>query len=487
MDSKPTKVIKDVFICSAGNNLQLVDIYVNSKIVEIKAKFREKINFGEIRDKSSLNSLKEVVERKKYSGDLQVIDGRFRYAMPGAVDSNVYFYNKVDDGSDNFLSGSLAAAAGGVTTVVDMPGYSVPHVSSLDSFRLKLTELKGNSYIDYSCWAALENWNLESSETKKQIRAIANDGAAGFVVFPYAVKNMIDKVELNNLHYLADCIRPTGLPLAIQPEKGESVEFNRYRAERLRKNDFISFTKVFSHQTELEGVTEIIKIAAEVKGRYLLLNLCTANAYELVRKLRWREVDITIETTPHHLAFNSDVYNDSEIAKKLKTFSPVKWESDREALWKGVKNGDITFVNSSHYGNSAIYNANDNCFWDCFYGYPGVETRLPFLLTEGFYNRSLSLEDINNIVALNPAKYFKLKDKGQLKKGKDADIVFVDLWNEQTISGDNLISKVKYTPFEGYKSKAVIDTTLLRGDIISARDKIDFDIKPEGKFIGGNK
>jgi len=195
---------------------------------------------------------------------------------------------------------------------------------------------------------------------------------------------------------------------------------------------------------------------------------------ELIRSAAKENIQLTSETCPHYLYFTQKDFENDKIRNYLKTAPPVKFEEDKNALWDALKNDKLEFVTTDHAGcNPTEEKISDN-FWKVYGGIPGVEHRVPFLFSEGFLKNRLTLEQTIKLLSTNAAKFFNLKDKGELVENRDADFALIDLWNSQVVASDNMHSKGKYTPFEGVTFNAIVKQTFLRGEEIMNRDKNKF-------------
>ena len=158
-------------------------------------------------------------------------------------------------------------------------------------------------------------------------------------------------------------------------------------------------------------------------------------------------------------------------------------EEDNEALWEALRNNELKFVTTDHAGcNPDEEKASDN-FWKVYGGIPGVEHRVPFLFSEGFMKNRISLEQTIKLLSTNAAKFFNLKDKGELTKDKDSDFALIDLWNSQIVTQEYMHSKGKYTPFEKMTFNSLVRQTFLRGKEIMNRDENTFGNIGYGKFV----
>jgi dihydroorotase-like cyclic amidohydrolase len=204
---------------------------------------------------------------------------------------------------------------------------------------------------------------------------------------------------------------------------------------------------------------------------------------DIIREAQRKGLKVTSETCPQYLFFTQEDFNNSKISAYLKTAPPVKNEIDCEALWQGLKDGTLSFVVTDHAGCNPEKEKSSKNFWEVYGGIPGVEHRVPFLFSEGFLKKKLTLSQTIKLLSSNVADYFNLKDKGYIKEGFDADFALINLWDKKVIDSKEMHSKGKYTPFEGIIFNAVVEKTFLRGELIMNNSgKIEQSIG-YGKFI----
>ncbi|MCK5034045.1 MAG: amidohydrolase family protein, partial [Calditrichia bacterium] len=236
-------------------------------------------------------------------------------------------------------------------------------------------------------------------------------------------------------------------------------------------------------RVEALAVMKMINIARKTGCKIHIVHLSSQFGVELIRQAKNEGLNVSAETCPHYLYFIKDDFDNPVISAYLKTAPPVKSEYDRLSLWEAIKDGTLEFVTTDHAGCDPEKEKKGNDFWQIYGGIPGVEHRVPFLLSEGFKRGRLTLEKTINLLSTNVANYYNLKTKGKLFRGSDADFSLINLWDNQTISANNMHSKNKYTPFEGKTFEAIVEKTILRGQLI-VNDRKLFQHEKVGKFIG---
>ncbi len=456
MDRQELQVLKNVLICREENVLQLCDIYFDKKIDEVKLKTEAFFEWGEI----------DTVEKRDQLLDKFVdpdTEEKFLLAIPGGIDAHVHLDTPGYEFREDIEHASLAAAVGGTTTIIDMPCTSIPPVTSLENFNTKVRAIARRSSVDYALWGGVPGNHFEEKVAEKNIFELAEAGVAGFKVYLTSGMDSFSELNQHQLEFVARVISKLGLVMAVHAEDKEIVSTHESRLRNINRTDWGAYCKSRNIQAEAVAIENLISVAEKTGCRIHIVHLSTKQGLDLIRKARSKNIDITAETCPHYLYFTQKEFENDSIRNYLKTAPPVKYEEDKAELWKGLNDGSIHFVTSDHAGCDPAIEKSPQNFWEVYGGIPGVEHRLPFLLSEGFMKGRLTLEKTIQLLASNAADYFGIMCKGYLHAGYDADIVLIDLWNSQIVSSESMHSKGKYTPFEGVKFNVVVRNTFLRG------------------------
>ncbi len=459
------KTLKSILLNTNGNKLRLADIRFGEKIEEIVFRSDE-FDWNELSDADEKNNLLSKFSDVNY-GDDEIIDGEFNLAIPGAIDPHVHFNTPGFEEREDFEHATAEAARGGVTTIVDMPCTSVPPVTNVENMIAKLSALKGRSLIDYAFWGGVRGDDFTNgADVQKQINELSEAGVAGFKV--YVISGMSDFKDLSykQITQAAEWIKPTGKPMGVHAEDKFLVESRRNDFVSRNKTDWNYYCIARDIFAEEEAIRQISKIAEATGARVHIVHLSSFAGLELVRVVRDKGIALSAETCPHYLFFTQDDFGNDKIRNFLKTAPPVKFEKDREELWKGLADGSLEFVTTDHAGCNPDTDKSSTNFWEVYGGIPGAGHRVPFLFSEGFLKGRLTLDQTVKHLSVNAAEYFGLKEKGKLEAGQDADVAIVNLWKSGTVLSDDMRSKGKYTPFEGIEFNAVVETTMLRGKII---------------------
>ena len=474
------KVLANVFISMGGNQLQLVDVIFTQKIKQILPRLDRIIDWSEISTREKWKRFKKQVtflsDRQYYTED-PMYDGDCCLLIPGAIDTHVHFDTPGFEDREDFEHGSLAAAYGGVTTVVDMPCTSIPPVTNLKNFHTKLNAVTGHSLVDYAFWGGISGADFEKGiDIQHQIRELSEAGVVGYKAYLTSgmetFTDLTPKQMLQAAHWVQSVA--AGRPLAVHAEDRELVVSRQYNLRKAGNTDWRAYCQSRDQQAEAAAIEIMIDIARQTKCWIHIVHLSSKAGLELVRRARDEGLDISAETCPHYLYFTMEDFDDPAIGNFLKTAPPVKTKADRDALWEGLKDGTLSFVTTDHAGCDPDIEKSQDNFWEVYGGIPGVEHRVPFLFSEGFKRGKLTLSQTINLISTNPARFCGIFNvKGSLDQRKDADMTLVNLWDSHEITAEDMHSKGRYTPFEGVIFDAKVKATFLRGTPLRG-DEPDF-------------
>ncbi len=456
--------------------MRLVDVWFDQKVTRILPCLDRTIGWEEISTPDKWKKFQKQITSvsssslQEESTDSSIYDGKFFLLIPGAIDTHVHFNTPGFEDRDDFDHGSLAAAFGGVTTVVDMPCTSIPPVTSPWNLRIKLEAVSGRSWVDYAFWGGVSGNDFENKkDIQRQIRELADSGVVGFKAYLISGMETFTDLTPDRMLQTAKWIRSISrkLPLAVHAEDKSLVIKRQAYLQQRGVNDWRAYCQVRDVQAEAKAVETMIDIARKSKSRVHIVHLSSKAGLELVRRAREKGLNFSAETCPQYLYFTGDDFANPKISIFLKTAPPVKAKPDQEALWEGLKDGTLSFITTDHAGCDPHKEKSSNNFWKVYGGIPGVEHRVPFMFSEGFKKGRLTLSQTIDVVSTNPAGFCGISHaKGSLEPGKDADMALINLWEQQVIRGADMHSKGKYTPLEGVSFGAIVEATFLRGQLI---------------------
>lgn len=397
----------------------------------------------------------KAIGKRDFSSADQIIDAKGRLILPGLVDGHAHLYDPAFTKREDFTSGTVAAAAGGVTSVVEMV-LSTP-VDSADRVTTKIAEGRRSSIIDFSLHAGMMN-----RDNLTNIEGIANVGIRSFKTFtckPYYADD----------HTLMCLLRETAMCnsiLNVHAEDEEVAESNFQALTAAGRKDPSAHLEWKPNIAEEEAVRKMVDMVSGIRGRLHISHMSTAEGVTVVRKAKKRRVQVTTETCPHYLTFTR-----KDMKKQgpyLKMNPSLKGPKDVQALWRGLRNGAVDIVTSEHApGERWEKEVGWSDIWKAWGGVPAIETMLPVLLSEGVNKSRLSLSDMQRVCCEKPARIFGFfPRKGIIRKGADADLVIVDLKIKKKVRAEQLHYRVGWTPYEGRVLKGWPVLTMLRGEIV---------------------
>ena len=410
------------------------------------------------------------------------IDASGLYVLPGLIDTHVHFRDPGMIQKEDFLTGTRSAAKGGVTTIFDMP-TTQPVVTSRQKFIEKVQLVQPRALVDFALYAGAGVDNLSELAGLVEVGAIA---FKTYMVAPpsqrtheYAGTFVTDAASL---YRVMAQVRETGKVLCIHAEHDNTISFLTEQLQLQGRHDASAHSDSRPQFTEALAVSEALTISEALHVRLHLLHISTRQAVALIRFWKQNGSIATAETCPHYLLLTRDALK--KHGPNAKFNPPPRDKSDNEALWQGVADGTIDMIVSDHAPHSKKEKDDGReDIWKAPPGTPGVETRLPLLLTE-VANKRLTIEDVVRLCSTKPAKIFGLHPmKGEIAEGSDADFALVDPRREWTLKADELETKAKETfLFDGWKVKGQCVATYLRGKLIM-KDGHIVGTPGEGRFI----
>lgn len=389
------------------------------------------------------------------------IDAGDKIVMPGVVDAHAHLYDRNFLHREDFRNGSIAAAAGGVTSVIVMP-LDTP-ILTLRSIREAINAGQKNSIIDFSLHAG----NM-TAESIKYVPKIASLGVKSFKAFTCAPYRMEYKA-------LEELMVATKAVDAVTFVHAEDDDILRERTQQLLKEgrkDPFAHSDARPNEAEDKAMKNVIEHAKRAKCKLHLAHVTTRQGCEVVRNAKEKRLPISAETCPHFLIFTR---NDIErLGPFLKVSPGLKTSEDCAALWDALAGGVIDIVTTDHApGTREEKEVGWEDIWNAQIGVPGIETLLPIMLTEGVAKGRLTLERMVDVLSTKPAQIFNLYPrKGVIREGSDADLVMVDLKKEMTITARELHYKVGWTPYEGMRVRGVPTMTISRGVVLAEDGKV---------------
>ncbi len=393
-----------------------------------------------------------------------VIDAAGLLVLPGAIDPHVHFNTPGYTEHEDFSAGSMSAAAGGVTCVIDMPDTSVPPVTERSHLMTKLKAVNEMSVIDFALWGGMSGNAFRNNSWRSHLRSLKQEGVVGIKC--YLLSGMRTFEHLLPLELLEVMRRVADLNLLVGLHAEDRDLVNRRTASLMTagRRDAKAYYESRCEPAELEGARVGIAFAQETGCALHIVHVGAASVMASATEARKKGADISIETCAHYLAFS---HEDLEARGAiLKTAPVVKTKHDRAKLWEGLVSGEVDFVASDH-APCTLKEKETGSIWTDYSGISGVELLFPYLLSEGFGRGKVTLARLVELTSTAAAKRYGLYPrKGVIMDGADADFVFVDPARTWKVTGSVFGSKGKFTPFEGQEFKGKVVRTMCRGTIV---------------------
>lgn len=385
-----------------------------------------------------------------------IVDASGMHVLPGMIDMHCHFRDPGFTKREDFTTGTSAAAAGGVTTVVDMPN-TVPSVTTVEALQEKIGIADRKALVDFALLGGA------GELTPEALLALAEGGVVGYKTFMIArFKELAasDSQMLDNFK----TIEKTGLPCLIHAENQDLVERGMEKARKLGRTDPLAHCEFRPPISEVEAIMRTVMLAGETDVNLHICHMSTKGGADVLAWAKGQHRKVTGETSANYLLLDSSAME--KYGPYAKIDPPLRSPDDRKALWEALNSGAVDCIASDHapYPKDDKEKGWQNIF-DAPSGGVGIETSLPLMLdcvNEGL----ISLERLVEVYSTNPAKILRLYPrKGCIMPGSDADLVVVDLNKPFEVKGERLHSKEKMTAFEGYKGRGEVLTTIVRGDV----------------------
>ena len=402
----------------------------------------------------------------------KMIDASGQLIFPGAIDSHVHFQLKQGQGEkatvteDDYTTGPISAARGGVTTFIDFaihPRDTPP----LDYLTHRMDMAAAGSCIDFAFHAGITDPRPEIIE---QFPAIVELGIPSFKFF-VTYRKWGFAVDLGFLMAAMQKIHELGGMACLHAEQDEILEW--LRTQHAEKQELIYHSLTRPDFSEEIAVYEAVVLARETGCPLYIVHLSTAKGLKVIQRAKAEGISVLTETCPHYLAFNDEVFHEPDGILYTMT-PPLRPPGNSEALWAGLADGSISVVSSDHNALGAKVKQSRPHFLDVPPGLAGVEFLLPYLYSEGVAKGRITAERMVELLSTAPARIYGLPNKGAVRVGFDADLVVFDPEAQYTIHAEDQYLPVDFTIFEGMTFTGRPSLTISNGQVIVE----------DGEFIG---
>jgi len=390
----------------------------------------------------------------------RTMDVKGLVALPGLIDAHVHLRDLQLSYKEDLYTGTCAAAAGGFTTVLDMPN-TIPATDSSIRLKEKYQHAEKRIVVNVGFHAGL-------TDRLEEISKLAKRGAFSFKLNLYKPTPEIAVEDSRLLTKLLLKCEEVRRPVTVHAEDREFIERKRAQFKTGKKPTVEDFLRAHSREAELLAVNRIIDLAKTTGAHLHICHLSAFKSLDSIEEARRRGLRVTCETSPHYMFLNE------KHLRRLKgialTVPPVRDSTNSRMLWNAFIDSKIDLIATDHAPHAEEEKTLDDV-WKVSPGIPGLETALPLLLTR--VNRGqLHLSRLVRAMSEEPASIFGLRGKGRLKQGGDADLTLIDLKAKFKIDSSKFYSKAKLSPFDGFECQGKPVKTFVAGKLVMDNGEI---------------
>ncbi|KYC43444.1 dihydroorotase [Scytonema hofmannii PCC 7110] len=384
------------------------------------------------------------------------IDAEGLTLLPGVIDPQVHFREPGLEYKEDLFTASCACAKGGVTSFLEMPNTRPPTISqyALDD---KLQRASQKSLVNYGFFIGATADNLPDILLAKP--------TPGIKIFMGSMHGslLVDQdAALEAIFAKGDRL------IAVHAE--DQARIQQRRAEFAGIHDPAVHSQIQDNQAALLATQQALRLSKKYQRRLHILHMSTAEEAELLRqdKPSW----VTAEVTPQHLLLNTDAY--AKIGTRAQMNPPLRSPHDNEVLWEALRDGTIDFIATDHAPHTLEEKSQE--YPKTPSGMPGVETSLPLMLTAAMDGKC-TVAQVANWMSQAVAKAYSIPNKGAIAPGYDADLVLVDLNTYHPVRPEELLTKCRWSPFEGWNLTGWPVVTIVGGQIVYEKGKLYTEVR----------
>jgi len=376
--------------------------------------------------------------------------------LPGLVDSHVHINEPGRTEWEGFVTATRAAAAGGVTTVVDMPLNCLPVTTTVEALETKLDSTAGKLAIDVGYWGGVVPDAVEG------LPALVRAGVLGCKAFlcDSGIPEFPESDEAT-LRLAMQKLVAVGAPLLAHAELCDEVHPVPAAGEGAPPNAYTTYLRSRPARWEVGAIELLIRLCRETGCAVHIVHLSAADALPAIAAAKAEGLPLTVETCPHYLLLAAESIPDGATAYKCAP--PIREEANRERLWRALEDGTIDLVTTDHSPcTPALKKQETGDFIAAWGGISSLQLGWPLIWSEA-ERRGFELKDLVRWMSEAPARLAGLSNKGAIAVGSDADLAICDLEEEWVVTPDDLKFRHKLSPYIGRRLRGATRRTILRG------------------------
>lgn len=397
----------------------------------------------------------EIVPGANWNNDFPVEDVGDSVIMAGLIDCHVHINEPGRTEWEGFDTATKAAAAGGITTLVEMPLNANPVTTNKEAFDKKIKATKGKLHVNCGFWGGVIPENID------ELDELIESGVLGIKAFlTHSGIDEFPNVAEKDLRKALPIFKKHNVPLLVHAEL-ESPHNDQHLLEA-NPTSYQAYLKSRPRSWENKAIQLMIDLCREFETPIHIVHLSSSDSIEVLENAKSEGLPITVETCPHYLFFNAENIEDRKTA--FKCAPPIREKDNNDLLWKALKDGLFSFIVSDHSptipGIKELETGNLKKAWG---GIAGLQFSLSAFWTKA-KEKGFTIEDTAKLMSSNVAKYLNMEDrKGKVAVGYDADLM---IWNPEEVfevSKDIIQFRHKVTPYEGYNLYGVVEKTYVGG------------------------
>ena len=389
------------------------------------------------------------------SFDFPIEDVGENIVMPGIIDPHVHINEPGRTEWEGFDTATKAAAAGGITTMIEMPLNSNPVTTNKNNFQIKLNSAKNKLHVNCGFWGGVVPGN------ENDLEELLESGVFGLKAF--LTHSGIDDFPNSNAEHLRKALKilkKYNKPLLVHCER-DSIHDDLILLKQNPKS-YSAYLKSRPKSWEDNAIKLMIALCRETRAHVHIVHLSSANSIEQIQKAKQEGLSLTVETAQHYLFFNAEEIPDG--ATQYKCAPPIREKENNEKLWNALLDGTIDFIATDHSpAPPSMKEVESGNFKKAWGGIAGLQFSLPAIWTKA-KEKNISIQQIAKWLCENPAKFISLENsKGKIEKGFDADLV---VWNPDrkfTVEENNIQHRHKITPYLNKELYGVIEQIYVGG------------------------